>query len=307
MVVNQKSFLSCAAILTTHNSVDTLRGALASILGQDHRPEEIFIVDDCSSDGTGLILNELEGLADNISVIRQDLNLGQSVARNRAALMCSSDVLIFFDDDDLSLPSRITEHLDHHEKGSDLVYVSSTKSYTNGYTVKAANLRREMISLSGEDLAARLILGKSLSEVEIGWIPASTLSVSREKFLELQGFDPAFRRLEDADFAIRAGQIGSYFTWSDAFLVNRKATFSSIKGGEIEMKFELELLEKHRLLLSEKDYKQGKQLIQLRRLYFGEKYFKLLLFVISHPGLTLRHPIRIWRFIVRFVHDLRKN
>jgi hypothetical protein len=73
------------------------------------------------------------------------------------------------------------------------------------------------------------------------------------------------------------------------------------------MKFELELLEKHRLLLSEKGYKQGKQLIQLRRLYFGEKYFKLLLFVISHPGLALRHPIRIWRFIVRFVHDLRKN
>jgi len=306
-LANHNSFsLSCAAILTTHNAEKTVVEAITSILSQDVAPDEIFIVDDNSLDSTPILINDFKKMHPEIVVILNQQNHGQSFTRNQAAFHAKSDILVFFDDDDISNSSRIREHSLMHSRGSQLVYVSSVKKYENGHVVEALNKSVEQASYNGVDLAKRLILGKIDDGMLIGWIPAATLSVLRSIFIRLNGFDPNFRRLEDSDFAIRAALENAKFAWSNQLLVERRATFSENKGGLIEMKHELQLLEKHSDLLSKNEFEEGKLLIKVRKYYFGAHYLKLIYTLLLHPQLYCRYPVRVVRFITRILHDRRK-
>jgi len=307
LIVNQHSRLSCAAILTTFNSENTIVDAINSVLSQDESPDEIFVIDDNSSDSTPFLLKQLRDEHPTIEIILNNQNKGQSFTRNQGGFKAKSDLLIFFDDDDVSLPSRIHEHLLLHSRGSQLVYVSSTRNYENGYKVENRNKPIELASYDGVDLVKRLILGKINSELKIGWTPASTLSISRTVFTELEGFDTDFRRLEDSDLAIRAALLNAKFAWSDKLLVHRKATFSDDKGGLIELKYEMQLLDKHSSLLSKNEFFDGMNLIKVRSYYFGKNYLRLILMLFSHPRLYLSYPIRVVRFLSRIIHDMKKS
>lgn len=305
MNTNNKSSVNYAAILTAFNCENTIDDALDSILSQDEKPGEIWIVDDYSTDLTRKKLDYWVKKRTDINLILNSANRGQSYSRNIAAKKSCSDLFIFFDDDDFSKSNRSSEHLRMYVLGSEINYVSSEKIYENGYVTFAQNIRNEMSRPLAAEIVRQLVIGRIDEENRIGWIPSSTLAISSKTFNRIGGFDENLRRLEDSDLAIRAAEYGAKFSWSDQICVSRKSTISTEKGGVIETNNEMYLLNKYRKFLSNTEYRDGKNLIKIRSFYFGKRYFSFIFYTLIHPSIIFFYPTRVLRFTARLLHDYR--
>src|SRR5262249_61759687 len=67
--------------IVTYNSAQYIEKCLRSVFRQTHRPLQVVVVDNASSDGTRRILERFEG---RIRVIENDRNLGFAAAQNQA-------------------------------------------------------------------------------------------------------------------------------------------------------------------------------------------------------------------------------
>ncbi len=299
--------LEYAAVVTTFNSESTIEASLDSILVQSHFPNEIIVVDDCSSDRTVEILESYASTYPNMIVIKNRFNSGQSYSRNIAAKISKSEILVFFDDDDVSLRNRAESHLFMHQIGYSVTYVSSRKLYKNGYTVLCENEDYSTEKLDGKLMIRKLILGKSLNTDPVIWIPASTCSVTKEAFMQVGGFDLEMRRLEDADFAIKLGNHGLAASWTSKVLVDRFATFSSDKGGGIEGQFERKLLQKYSSLVTVREFKLSNLLIDFREAYFNRNlscFLKLTCRNLFELAFLLKKSLPLIR---RLIHDRKRG
>ena len=299
--------LSYCAILTTFNGEKTILSALESIQNQTVKPREIIVIDDCSMDQTPHLVKSALLNLDNAQLIQNSSNLGQSASRNLGALQSDSDILIFFDDDDVSSPSRAEVHIALHSKKSSLSFVSSKKAYPNGYTIELVNHDLSDFQLITKNWIDKLTCGISRGMPSNLWVPASTSAVSRLVFNSLNGYDKDFRRLEDSELMIRCAIESLKASWSSEILVTRNATESSGKGGKIETTYEKLLLIKHKDLMTSKDYKKRMGLISIREAYFTKKYSSLVYLLFKSPSISLSSLGRIRGFIRRMVHDLRKS
>ena len=90
-------------IIPVFNRPAMLREAVASVLAQTHRPIEIVIVDDGSSDETGAVADALA--SDEIRVVHQQ-NRGTGQARETAREIARGEFIQHLDSDDLLLPHK---------------------------------------------------------------------------------------------------------------------------------------------------------------------------------------------------------
>jgi glycosyltransferase involved in cell wall biosynthesis len=84
-------------IVPVYNRAATVRRALDSILSQSCPPEEIIVVDDCSTDGTRKILQSYEN---RIIPINLPENMGPAHARNEGVKHAKTEWISFLDSDD---------------------------------------------------------------------------------------------------------------------------------------------------------------------------------------------------------------
>jgi glycosyltransferase involved in cell wall biosynthesis len=233
------------------------------------RPEikEIILVDDCTKD--------LE-VADMRNLVPEDIvfifhsnsqNLGAGFSRNIGVGLSSANYIIFFDDDDVSLPTRSVIHKEAFQNGASISYVSSRKHYSNGYQVAFPNLEILPGVLDPKQLAQKLLCGSTFRD-SIGDVPSSTLAISKHEFIAVGGFDHSMRRLEDIDLAIRLSLSLASFSWSSTIAVDRISTFRQDKGGLVETNHEQILLQKYGYLIGWWRKNYALALITLRSLYF---------------------------------------
>ena len=98
--------MTVSAIIPNYNSGKYLREAIESVLDQSTPVDELVVVDDGSTDGSG----EIAASYDRVRVIRQP-NAGVSAARNRALGEITGDLVIFHDADDRLLPNAVADGL----------------------------------------------------------------------------------------------------------------------------------------------------------------------------------------------------
>ena len=96
-------------IVPVHDGATYLAAAIDSILAQEHRPLEVIVVDDGSTDGSRAIA---EGYGDPVRVISQE-NRGCAAARNTGVRHARYDLVAFLDADDLYVPGRLDRQLAH--------------------------------------------------------------------------------------------------------------------------------------------------------------------------------------------------
>ncbi len=106
--------ISC--IVPVFNGERYLAEALESIFAQTHRPIEIIVIDDGSTDGTPDVAARFKS---SIKYIRQT-NAGPPAARNRGLSEAESDFIAFLDADDLWHPEKLARQLRQFETHANL-------------------------------------------------------------------------------------------------------------------------------------------------------------------------------------------
>ena len=160
--------------------------------------ELILVIDHTNFQNLSKPLVEKYSAIFNLKIVEQK-DSGRGKSRNKGAEVCSGDLIIFFDDDMLPEKDLIKKHIQYHIQKPGIILSG------NGYR-------------NPED--AKYDFGKYLVKMEDGWkkavngigeitfekfnFTACNMSLPKNIFEQLGGFDTRFSDGEDFDFAVRA-------------------------------------------------------------------------------------------------------
>ena len=102
--------MKISIIIPVYNVKKWLPKCLDSVLSQTLPDFEVLCVDDGSTDGSSLILNEYAKRDARVKVVRQE-NAGAGLARNRGLDMAAGDYIVFMDPDDYYPADDVLEKL----------------------------------------------------------------------------------------------------------------------------------------------------------------------------------------------------
>lgn len=185
--------MTISVIIPTFNREKTIERSILSVLSQTHPINEIIIVDDCGSDNTKEIIDNLNN--NIIKYVRLNNNQGPAHARNYGVSLASGDWIAFQDSDDEWHPNKIEKQLDyiHSHHGCRFVY----SSYYNDNQKCDIPLYYNMERYEGTMLPTLLYRNT---------VGAPTILMEKSLFHEVNGFNTSMKALEDWDFAIKIAQ-----------------------------------------------------------------------------------------------------
>ena len=188
-----------SVLIPTYNRLQQTIRAIDSVLAQTVPVDEIIVVDDGSTDGSGEAIREQYGA--RVTVVQQE-NGGVSAARNRGIREAQGDWIAFLDSDDSWLPTKIALQLQALAACGDACAVCFTDSIYDGDPDKKVSVFQE----AGIQSAARFgTIADPLAFLASGWNPflAPTLLLRRSLLCEVRGFDEALFIGEDHDLVFR--------------------------------------------------------------------------------------------------------
>ncbi len=184
--------IKVSVIIPTYHRCALAWRAIASVLAQTLTVDEIIVVDDGSTDGTGAALEAAFG--DRIRYLWQ-ANAGFSAARNSGLRAAHGRILTLLDSDDEWLPDKTACQLNwlnaHPDFGMVLCDVLCVNP--NGDEIEIIH-RRDAIPEDGDVLNWVLI--------QLALVPAS-LMMRHEVFKDAGEFDENLPTAEDLDFHLR--------------------------------------------------------------------------------------------------------
>ena len=121
-----------SVIVPVYNVREYVRECVQSIIAQTYASLEILLVDDGSTDGSGVILKELAEKDARIRILHKE-NGGLSDARNYGLANAQGEFVAFVDGDDLADPEMIRQLLDAAElNGADIAVCDMNYFYEDG-------------------------------------------------------------------------------------------------------------------------------------------------------------------------------
>jgi len=207
-----------SVIVPTYRRPDALRATLEALVAVEHPTElmEVVVVDDGAEAATEAVVERSARDGFRIRYASQEQR-GAASARNLGAQLATGNVLVFLDDDMLVEPDHIAQHLATRARYGDCL-VNGHWEFTPE-TIAALEETpfgrfRMAVERWYKDGIAKTPLDGSC--VEPAEMTACNLSVRRELFLELGGFDEEipFAGAEDVEFSYRAAQAGCRFVYN---------------------------------------------------------------------------------------------
>lgn len=173
-------------IIPTYNRAEYISKSIESVLNQTHRCNRIIVVDDCSTDNTEDVVNNLKD--ERIVYHRLDRNRGANHCRNVGIQLSKTDIIAFNDSDDIWHPNKLKEQIELL-KDCDAVFspyllVSNSDETIMGYYKP------------NEDVPFQRLLEGNV-------IGTPTLLVRREAVDKVGLFDEKIPRFQDWDFCLR--------------------------------------------------------------------------------------------------------
>ena len=94
-------------ITPSWNSEKYIKKTIESVQNQTYSNWEMIIVDDCSSDNTVKIVQEISKTDPRVRILKQSTNGGAAKARNRSLKEATGRYVAYLDADDIWKPSKI--------------------------------------------------------------------------------------------------------------------------------------------------------------------------------------------------------
>ncbi len=181
-----------SVVMSVYNGEKYLAQAIESILDQTFRDYEFIIIDDGSTDGTGVILRQYEEKDDRIQVYDQE-NKGLIASLNRGCRLAKGEFVARMDADDISLPQRFVTQVQYLDAHPEIGVLGTWMEFIAG----AGSTKSKFIMPTSSGLLGwSLIFGNCMAHPSI---------MMRRDIVERLGFyDPEALHVEDYDLWARA-------------------------------------------------------------------------------------------------------
>lgn len=188
-------------IIVTFNRLRYLQSLIKSLFLQNPMPEKIIIYDDLSDDGTYEFLLALENKWSFINVLRgKTKSQSVSASRNKCLKLCTSEIVIVMDDDDLMPKDKIKNTLEAFE-GNDIVAVTGNSKMFNTDTFQVSH--HNLTEGTGEFLVDKIDLMKGN---KFHW---ASFAFRRDALNKIGGFDEKYRMIVDWVLYLELFNIGN--------------------------------------------------------------------------------------------------
>ena len=111
-------------IMSVYNGEDYLRDAIESVLNQTFKDFELIVINDCSTDSTGEILNRFAELDKRVKVHTNEVNLRLPSSLNKAISYAQGKYIARMDADDICLPDRLEKQYNFMENNPNVALSS---------------------------------------------------------------------------------------------------------------------------------------------------------------------------------------
>lgn len=211
-----------SVILPTYNGSSTLADAVRSILEQDWRDLELIVVDDASTQDIPGALAAFAGDV-RLVILRNTANSGLAASLNNAIAAARGEFIARMDDDDFSLPMRISEQVALLEARPEVDVVGTGVEF---YDSDLNYLCEHLFPTEHEEMIRFLRCGNPLAHPTV---------MFRRSFIERAGgYDASLRRMEDLELWGRMAASSCYANIGKALLRHRvrsAKTLSAVPPG----------------------------------------------------------------------------
>lgn len=175
-----------SVIIPCYRNSNTLSRAIDSVLSQTYSEIEIIVVND-SSPETNRIENILKGYP-LVRYLKNEVNLGPSATRNYGVSIANGELIAFLDADDEYHPEKIRLQINALEPKTAIT-CNLSRIYPDG-TIKTKKSNDLLINNANQLVCFNLLNGAGML-------------ISKELFLQLDGYNPCLRSCEDWDLWLR--------------------------------------------------------------------------------------------------------
>ena len=124
-------------ITPVYNAADTLRDTVASVLAQDYSDWELLMIDDCSTDESRAVMEELASSDSRLICLYNQKNSGVAQTRNHGIREAHGRFIAFLDSDDMWDEKKLSRQMSFMEEcGAPLTYTSIRIMDENGTPTK---------------------------------------------------------------------------------------------------------------------------------------------------------------------------
>ena len=196
-----------STIIPVFNRPELIVDAVESVIAQTHRPIEILVVDDGSTDCTPEVLQMLSEKHSELRVFKQ-ANSGPGVARELGRLNARGEFIQYLDSDDLLLPKKFE------------VQIAALRAQPN---IDVAYGKTEVVSM-GE--RPKQIPGRETAKQRLALFPSflrsrwwfTSTALFRRRVLESIGPWSVLSNEEDWEYECRVAAKGGELVFSDEFV-----------------------------------------------------------------------------------------
>jgi glycosyltransferase involved in cell wall biosynthesis len=185
------SRVDLAAVMAVYNQRATIAEALDSVLAQTRLPDEIIVVDDGSTDGSGDLVAQRYG--SRVQLIRQP-NRGAAAARNTGVRAANAAMIAFIDSDDKWFPQYLERQTAVMER-NPLCMLSFTAHILHNEATKKTRVENDRLD-KGTYLQKYFIRERGLPATD-------AVMVRRAVFDEVGWFDEDSQITFDTDMWLR--------------------------------------------------------------------------------------------------------
>jgi GT2 family glycosyltransferase/cytochrome c-type biogenesis protein CcmH/NrfG len=221
-------------ILVLYNRAELTLSCLESILKNNFKSYQVIIVDNASDDRTQLLLDRIE----NAIIIRNSENLHFLHAANQASQAATGKYLLFLNNDAQILADSINAAIKTIESALDIGAVGGKIILPDGTLQEAGSIIWQDGSCLGYGRGDSPYAPQYMFRRSVDYCSGAFLLTSRELFLQLGGFDPAYQPAyyEETDYCVKLLKAGKKIIYEpDVSILHYEFASSSSSDRAIEL------------------------------------------------------------------------
>ena len=189
--------MKVSVVISAYNGGKYICEQLDSIKNQDMSPDEVIIIDDCSSDGTAEIVKRF--IEDNNlyhwKLIKNEINVGWKRNFFNGINACTGDIIFPCDQDDIWHLDKISRMKYIMEKNSDILVLEGKpkrffdeEPHNNNLRTKVGILLDRRDSKKAQSMNTGNVYKKELDESFMKRAPGCTLAVKKLIFTKIKKY-----------------------------------------------------------------------------------------------------------------------